>query len=146
MQEAAASTAAGEQRSKRLYAEAEDDAGRAAELQRQRVALQKEVAGGALTHDAFDAKDKQASDAIAAFRKKYDDTGEDWPNWFDQRYRVALEAALKNADTPLPQPTVPAASPGTTTAPPDFAADVKTAADLAVKGEENAYKFDKKQI
>ena len=108
--------------------------------------LQKELAAGTLTQDAFNAKDKEASDAIAAFRKKYDDAGEQWPTWFDQRYRVALEAALKTPDTPLPQPTVPAESGGPAAAPPDFAADVKAAADLAVKREENSYKFDKKQI
>ena len=73
---------------------------------------------------------------------------------FDQRYsRHAGSDALKNPDTPLPQPSVAAApppvvsaSPVVTTTPPDFAADVQTAADLAVKREENAYKFDKKQI
>ena len=37
-------------------------------------------------------------------------------------------------------------SGGPAAAPPDFAADVKAAADLAVKREENSYKFDKKQI
>jgi hypothetical protein len=145
-QEEAALKAARDQRNKQLYVEAEDDSRAAAELQRERVGLQKELAAGTLTQDAFNAKDKQASDSIAAFRKKYDDAGEQWPLWFDQHYRVMLEAALKNPDTPLPQPTVPAASGGPAAAPPDFAADVKTAADLAVKREENAYKFDKRQI
>jgi hypothetical protein len=145
-QEEAAVTAARDQRSKQLYAEAEDDARAAAELQRQRAALQKQLAAGTLTQDAFAAQDKQASDAIAALRKKYADAGEQWPDWFEQRYHVQLEAALKNADTPLPQPSVAASSPATVTAPPDFAADVRAAADLAVKREENAYKFDKKQI
>jgi len=145
-QEEAAFKAARDQHNKQLYAEAEDDARAAAELRRQRLVLQKELAAGTLARDAFDVQDKQASDAIAAFRKKYDDAGEEWPRWFDQRYRVMLEAALKNPDTPLSQPTVAAASPGAATAPPDFVADVQTAADLAVKREENAYKFDKKQI
>jgi type IV secretion system protein VirD4 len=146
IQEEDAFKAARDQHNNQLYAEAEDDARAAAELQRQRVVLQKELSAGTLTRDAFDAKDKQASDAIAAFRKKYDDAGEEWPRWFDQRYRVMLEAALKNPETPMPQPGVAVAAPVAATAPPDFAADVKTAADLAVKREENAYKFDKKQI
>jgi hypothetical protein len=159
-QEEATVRAAHDQRSKQLYAEAEDDARAAAELQRQRVALQKQLAAGTLTQDAFAAQDKQASDAIAALRKKYADAGEQWPDWFEQRYRAMLEAALKNPDTPLPQPTVAAASPTVAaappvvgsappvaaTAPPNFAADVQTAADLAVKREESQYKFDKKQI
>jgi hypothetical protein len=167
IQEEAAFKAARDQRNKQLSAEAEDDARAAAELQRQRVVLQKQLAAGTLTRDAFTAQDKQASDAIAAFRKKYDAEGGEWPRWFDQRYRVMLEAALKNPDTPLSQPSVAASqpvvaaspplaatappavtsvSPVVTTTPPDFAADVRTAADLAVKREENQYKFDKKQI
>jgi type IV secretion system protein VirD4 len=146
IQEESALKAARDQHNKQLSAEAEDDARAAAELQRQRVVLQKQLAAGTLTRDAFTAQDKQASDAIAAFRKKYDDAGGEWPRWFDQRYRVMLEAALKNPDTPLPLPSVAAAPPVVTTTPPDFAADVQTAADLAVKREENAYKFDKKQI
>lgn len=174
IQEESAFKAARDQHNKQLFAEAEDDARRAAELQRQRVVLQKQLAAGTLTQDAFTAQDKQASDAIAALRKKYDDAGEEWPRWFGQRYRVMLEAALRNPDTPLPQPSVAAAPPVVaaaspvietvppvieaappamatappvvTTTPPDFAADVQTAADLAVKREENAYKFDKKQI
>ena len=163
-QEESAFKAARDQHNKQLSAEAENDVRRAAELQRQRVVLQKELAAGTLAQDAFTAQDKQASDAIAAFRKKYDAEGEQWSRWFDQRYRVMLEVALKNPDTPLPQPSVPAAPPVVASAPPvapsvspvvaaapppappDFAADVQTAADLAVKREENAYKFDKKQI
>lgn len=145
-QEEAAFNTARDQRGKRLYAAAEDDARAAAELQRQRVALQKERAAGTLAQDAFEAQDKQASDGIAALRQNYVDAGEQWPDWFDQRYRVMLEAALKNPDTALPQPTVAAAAAGQPTPPPDFAADVRTAADLAVKREENADKFDKKQI
>jgi type IV secretion system protein VirD4 len=174
IQEESAFKAARDQRNKQLSAEAEDDARAAAELQRRRVVLQKQLAAGTLTRDAFDVQDKQPSDGIAAFRKKYDAEGAQWSNMFDQRYRVMLEAALKNPDTPLPQPgvaapppVVAAAPPGVatvppavtaapppvasvapveTTTPPDFAADVQTAADLEVRREENAYQFDKKQI
>ncbi len=145
-QEEAAFKTAKDQHNAQLSAEMDDDARAAAELQRQRVVLQKELAAGTLARDAFDTKDKQASDALAAFRKKYDDAGGEWSHLFDQRYRVLLQAALKNSDTPLPQPSVTAETPGPATAPPDFAADVQIAADLAVKRQENQYKFEKKQI
>jgi type IV secretion system protein VirD4 len=122
IQEESAFKAARDQRDKQLSTEAEDDARAAAELQRQRVVLQKQLAAVTLTPDAFTAQDKQASDAIAAFRKKYDDAGGEWPRRFEQRYRVMLEAALKNPDAPLPQPSVAAAPPAVAVAPPRPAA------------------------
>jgi type IV secretion system protein VirD4 len=160
IQEESAFKAARDRHNKQLSVEAEGDARVAAELQSHLVALQKQLAAGTLTQDVFDAQNKQASDAIAAFRKKYDAEGAQWSNMFDQRYRVMLEAALKNPDPPLSQPSVAAVppvmtaappavasvSPVETTTPPDFAADVQTAADLAVKRQENQHKFDKKQI
>ena len=122
IQEESAFKAARDQHNKQLSAEAEDDARTSAELQRQRVVLQKQLAAGTLTQDAFTAQDKQASDAIAAFRKKYDDAGEQWPRRFEQRYRVLLEVALKNPDTPLPLPSVATAQPAVAAAPPRPAA------------------------
>ena len=133
-QEESAVKAARDQRNKQLSAEAEDDARAAAELQRQRVVLQKQLAAGMLTRDAFTAQDKQASDGIAAFRKKYDDAGGEWPHLFDQRYRVMLEAALKNPDTPLPQPSVAAASPAVTAAPPAVANSLPITAPVPPTG------------
>jgi type IV secretion system protein VirD4 len=122
IQEESAFKAARDQYNKQVSAEAEDDARTAAELQRQRVVLQKQLAAGTLTQDAFTAQDKQASDAIAAFRKKYDDAGEQWPRRFDQRYRVILEAALKNPNAPLQQPSGTTAPPAVAVAPPRPAA------------------------
>jgi hypothetical protein len=96
-QEEAAFKAAKDQHNAQLSAEMDDDARAAAELQRQRGVLQKELAAGTLARDAFDTKDKQASDAIAAFRKKFDAEAGEWSHLFDQRYRVLLEAARKNS-------------------------------------------------
>src|SRR5207253_193920 len=58
--------------------------------------------------------------------------------WFDQRYRVALEAPLKNPDTP--QPTVPAAAAGAATPPTAPAVvpqeTIDRTADLGVQEDE----------
>jgi type IV secretion system protein VirD4 len=131
---------------KQLTLGIEDDSRRAAELQRQRVALQRQLDSGAISRDAFAEQERKLTDGIAAYRQKYDAEGHTWSMRFDQRYQVWLDQALKNPATPFPQPIPLPAPSGPPGSPPDFAADVKAAADLAVQREENAYKFDKKQI
>jgi type IV secretion system protein VirD4 len=133
-----------ERRQKQLYAEVEEDARRAAELQRQRLLLQKQLDAGAIPRDAFADKDRQALDGVAAIRKKYETIGGFWPQQFDNRLAQATKAVVASPNTPLPQSQVPAA--GAAQSPLDFDRDVKLAAAIAVKQQELHFQFEKEQV
>lgn len=161
---------ADKQRQKQLAADLEDDTRRAAELQRQRLSLQKQLDAGAIVHDAFAAKDREALDGIATIRKKYETAGGSWPGRFDDRLQAITQAIVASPDTPLPVSQVPVAAPpqvpiaavpqvpsvaaaaqvpavaAAPQLPPDFDRDVKLAADIAVRQQELHFQFAKKQI
>ena len=134
-----------ERRQKQLYAEVEDDARRAAELQRQRLLLQKQLDAGAITRETFAARDRQALDGIAALRKKYEDIGGFWPQQFDNRLAQATKAIITSPERPLPQSQVPLAGEQPPS-PSDFDRDVKLAASIAVKQQELHFQFEKQQV
>jgi type IV secretory pathway TraG/TraD family ATPase VirD4 len=136
---------AGADRKNQLAAEAQDDARRAAEFQRTRLALKKQLDSGAIDRATFDAKDREALAAITALRKKFETAGGVWPKYFDSRVELLTKAIAENPDTPLPQSQVPAAAPKQDESP-DFKRDVQLAADIRVKQQELHFKFDKKQI
>jgi type IV secretion system protein VirD4 len=137
--------AAREQQKKQLNADIEDDARRAAELQRQRLNLQQQLDAGALTRDAFTVRDRQALDGIAALRKKYEDIGGFSPQQFDNQLAQATKAIVASPAKPLPQSQVPLAG-AVPESPPDFNADVKLAATIAVKQQELHFQFEKQQV
>jgi type IV secretion system protein VirD4 len=134
-----------ERQKKQLYADIEDDARRAAEFQRQRLLLRQQLDGGAITRDAFTARDRQALDSIAAIRKKYVDIGGFWSQQFDNRLALATKAVVASPATPLPQSQVPLAGAVPET-PSDFNADVKLAASIAVKEQELHFQFEKQKV
>jgi type IV secretory pathway TraG/TraD family ATPase VirD4 len=149
---------------KQLAAEVQDDARRAAEFQRTRLNLQKQLTGGTIDRAAFDAKDREALAGIAALRKKFEAAGGMWPQNFDNRMALLTKAIAESPDRPLPQSQVPVAGAGPPSSvpaaapaqaplasaapesPPDFNADVKLAASIAVKQQELHFQFEKKQI
>ena len=137
--------AAREQQKRQLNAEVEDDARRAAELQRQRLLLQQQLDAGAITRDDFTVRDRQALDGVAALRKKYEDIGGLWPQQFDNQLALATKAIVASPDKSLPQSQLPLAEV-VPESPPDFNADVKLAATIVVKQQELHFQFEKQQV
>ena len=130
---------------KQLGAELQDDARKAAEFQRTRLTLQKQLSSGTIDRAAFDAKDREALSAIAGLRKKFETAGGVWPQNFDNRVALMTKAIADNPERPLPQSQVPVAGAGSQS-PPDFDGDVKLAAAIAVKQQELHFQFEKKQV
>lgn len=142
--EAQDARAAAEQQKKQTAAALEADARRAAEIQRQRLLLQRQLERGAINQGTFDAKDRVDVDAIAALRKKYEIPNTSWATQFDHRVALLTKAVADSPDQPLPgsQTSASGGDKGT----PSFDQDVQAAAAILVKSEENRFKFDKQQV
>lgn len=147
---------AGRRQHEQTAAAVEKDARTAADFQRQRLLLQRQLDKGTIDRDSFAAKDKEAQDGIAVLRKKFEDAGSGWPRRFDDRLTLLTQALADNPDTVLPRPQVPATVEGQRTdkgtdkgagrgGDPDFDSDVKRAAEMLVKYDENRWKVTKKE-
>lgn len=129
--------------------ELEKDTRTAADFQRQRLLLQRQLDKGAIDRDSFTIKDREAQNGIAALRKKFEVAGGSYPRRFDERLTLLTKALADNPDTVLPRSQVPATVEGQGTGKggePDFNSDVKLAAELLANSEEIAWKFEKKQV
>lgn len=129
--------------------ELEKDARTAADFQRQRLLLQRQLDKGAIDRDSFTVKDKEAQAGISTLRKKFEAAGGSYPRRFDERLTLLTKALADNPDTVLPRSQVPATVEGKGTGrggEPDFNSDVKLAAELLVNSEEISWKFEKKQV
>ena len=126
----------------------EDDARSAAEFQGQRILLQQQLDSGVIDRDTFTLKDREALDAIAGLRKKYegpDRAFAESAQRFDQRMDQLTKAIADNPSANIPRSQVPAVETGQSKAS-DFDSDVKLAADLLVKQTENHFRLEKQQI
>ena len=140
---------AGNRRKEQTGIELEKDARTAADFQRQRLLLQRQLDKGAIDRDSFAVKDKEAQAGISALRKKFEIAGGSYPRRFDERLTLLTKALADNPDTVLPRSQVPATVEGKGTGmggEPDFNSDVKLAAELLANSEEIAWKFEKKQV
>jgi type IV secretion system protein VirD4 len=140
---------AGKRRQDQTGVELEQDAHKAVRFQRERLLLQRQLDRKEIDQDTFTQKDREAQTAITALRKKFEDAGGGWPRRFDERLTLLTKAQADNLDTALPQSRVPATIEGQGPGrggEPDFERDVKLAAEILTKEEENSFKFDKKQL
>lgn len=137
-----------EQREKETGIALEQDARRALEFQRQRLVLQKQIGDGTIDQDSYEQKDRAAATGIADLRKRYETAGGIWPQKFDTRLELLTRALNNNSTTVIPQPQVQTGTGEGTGGghAPDFNHDVKLAAGILVKEQENAFRFDRKEI
>lgn len=134
-----------EEREKQTAVALEEDARRAVEFQRQRMLLQGQLDSGAITQDSYAQKDRAALSGIADLRKKYETAGGMWPEKFDHRLELLTKALADNPGTALPQSQVrEEARQGRGT--PDFGQDVKLAAEIFVKEQENLFRFQRQLV
>ena len=130
---------ASEERQKQRRLELEQDAHRALEFQRERLSLQKQLDRKAIDKDTYTAKERPALASISDLRKKYEAFGGILPQTFDGRLESLTKALADNPATPIPHSQVGQG-------PPDFHRDVKIAAQILIKEQENRLKVDKKPI
>ena len=136
-----------EDREKQTGIALEQDSRRALEFQRQRLILQKQADSGAIDRDSYAQQDRAALTGIADLRKKYETAAGTWPYKFDTRLELLTKALANNPATVLPHSQVQAGTgEGIGTAKPDFNHDVKLAAEILVKEEQNIHKFERKEI
>lgn len=113
----------------------EKDARHAAEFQRQRLLLQRQLDQGKIDRDTFTVKDREAQAGITDLRKKFEEAGGGWPKRFDDRLADLTALLAKNPDALRPKSQGQPAGEGK----PDFERDVKLAAEALVKYDETRW-------
>lgn len=138
-EEQKAAEAASSRRRAQHHDEIMNDGRKGAELQRQRLMLQKQRDSGSASAQEFAARDKELLGQITQLRQKWANDRDEL-NFFDDRLRVYTRDAVANPDLPFATSSVRLSEA------PDWDADVKRAADLWVQKVELELKREKNLV